>query len=157
MKTEETRKNKRWSRLEDLMLLSYPNTDASVMAQRLDRTEPSIWSRRQLLQGAKKDKTPKAHAYRLSLLNELNKGQLEMDLTPPPAPKPQPVMPTRVIPIRSDREMLADYQKERKRYKEDFTKELNAIRKSPAVKPITLGAPKRRTLRARFLAWLQRG
>ena len=143
MKTEETRKNKKWSRLEDLMLLSCPNTDASVMAQRLDRTEPSIWSRRQLLQGAKKDKTPKARAYRLSLLNELNKGQLEMDLTPPPAPK----VPTRVIPIKTER---------------------------PAVKPISLGAPtinptqgqrpewlppikKRRSLRARFLAWLQRG
>jgi hypothetical protein len=130
-----TRKNKKWSRMEDLIILSNMDMRVEVLAERMDRTTSAIYNR-QLAMKTPLDKLPvKRRMYRESLHEEMGKGQLAFDFTAPPAP-----VPTRVVTIKSDR---------------------------PAIKPIAppvqrpswapAPKPRRRTLRARFLAWLQRG
>ena len=155
-----TRKNKKWSRMEDMIILSNMYMKPAVLAERMDRTIAAIYSRR-LFMKTPIDKLPvKRRMYRESLHEELEKGQLSFDFSAPPAP----VVPTRVITIKSDRPAVKPIAitAERKRYEEDLTRELNAIRKTPTINPTPGQRPvwlpkQRRTLRARFLAWLQRG
>lgn len=159
-----TRKNKKWSRMEDMIILSNMDMKPTLLADRIDRTTAAIYNRRLTLTNPKWAPVGKP-TYPEDLKKELEKGQLSFDFSAPPAP----VVPTRVIPIKTNRPavkpiaLIAD----RREYEESLTREFNAIRKTPTVNPISLGgmerpawapAPKPRpTLRARFLAWLQRG
>jgi hypothetical protein len=136
-----TRRNKKWSRMEDMIILSNMGMKPAVLAERMDRTTAAIYNRR-LFMKTRIDKLPvKQRMYRESLHEELGKGQLSFDFSAPPAPK----VPTRVITIKSDRPAV-----------KPITPPVFAP--TPGQRPYYLPLPnERRTLRARFLAWLQRG